>query len=367
MPDRVGLGPRPRSRAWPRSACRPPAASRSSPRSRSTWPTPSATTLDRRRGRPPRARARARSSAASPLIPRVWKGEAAPSWRHSGRTSNTPRVPCGSTRPTPRSCIATLTLGIGANAAIFSVADAVMLRPYPYPDMDRIVMLNETTRAAQPQQMSVAWPTFQDWQAQNQSFEHLGIYRNAVVNLTGGDPAGAAERGRRLVGVVRGDGRAPVAGRVFGRRRRIGRTRRAVALISERLWRGRFNADASAGRPRARPEQRAARRGRHDAAGDALSVAAHRRLAAARTSDSDVADIAGQPSRLVSPSGSLKPGVPSSARSPTWTRSPAASKPPIPDTNKDVAVGDDSVLRADRAEHQADAVRAARAPSASCC
>jgi hypothetical protein len=41
--------------------------------------------------------------------------------------------------------IATLTLGIGANAAIFSVADAVMLRPYPYPDIDRIVMINETT------------------------------------------------------------------------------------------------------------------------------------------------------------------------------------------------------------------------------
>ena len=50
--------------------------------------------------------------------------------------------------------IATLALGIGANAAIFSVADAVMLRPYAYPNMERIVMLNERTRTGQA--MSVA-------------------------------------------------------------------------------------------------------------------------------------------------------------------------------------------------------------------
>ena len=44
-----------------------------------------------------------------------------------------------------------------------------MLRPFPYPDIDRIVMINETTRKGRP--MSVAWPTFQDWAAQQQSFE----------------------------------------------------------------------------------------------------------------------------------------------------------------------------------------------------
>jgi putative ABC transport system permease protein len=136
--------------------------------------------------------------------------------------------------------IATLALGIGANAAIFSVADAVMLRPYPYPDMERLVILNETTRAGQ--QMSVAWPTFQDWQAQNQSFEHLGIYRGATVNLTGTDQAERLNGAIASSGVFGAMGVQPVAGRAFGPAEdQPGAPR--VAIISERLWRSRFGAD----------------------------------------------------------------------------------------------------------------------------
>jgi len=77
----------------------------------------------------------------------------------------------------------TLALGIGATTAIFTLVDAVMLRPYPYADMDRIVMVAETTRAGQ--MLSIAWANFQDWREQNQVFEHFGIYRGTVINLTG--------------------------------------------------------------------------------------------------------------------------------------------------------------------------------------
>jgi hypothetical protein len=77
----------------------------------------------------------------------------------------------------------TLALGIGATTAIFTVVDAVMLRPYPYADMNRIVMLNETTRNGQS--LSIAWQNFQDWHEQNQVFEHLGVYRTYTVNLSG--------------------------------------------------------------------------------------------------------------------------------------------------------------------------------------
>jgi hypothetical protein len=84
----------------------------------------------------------------------------------------------------------TLALGIGATTAIFSVVDAVMLRPFPYADMNRIMILGEITRDGQP--ISVAWANFQDWRDENQVFEHFGVYRAQIANLTGGDSPSAS-------------------------------------------------------------------------------------------------------------------------------------------------------------------------------
>jgi putative ABC transport system permease protein len=135
--------------------------------------------------------------------------------------------------------IVTLALGIGANTAIFSVIDAVMLRPY-YPDMDRIVVLNETTRKGD--QMSIAWPTFQDWQARNQAFDQLGIYRSTTVNLTGGEQAERMNAAIASSGVFAAVGFQPLLGRAFtGDDDAPGAAR--VAILSERLWRRRFGAD----------------------------------------------------------------------------------------------------------------------------
>jgi len=135
--------------------------------------------------------------------------------------------------------VATLALGIGANAAIFSVIDAVMLRPY-YPDMDRLVVLNETTR--QGDQMSIAWPTFQDWLARNQSFEQLGIYRNTTVNLTGTEQAERLSAAVASSGVFGAAGFQPLLGRAFTADDDAPGAAR-VAVLSERLWRRRFGAD----------------------------------------------------------------------------------------------------------------------------
>jgi len=136
----------------------------------------------------------------------------------------------------------TLALGIGATTAIFSVLDGVLLRPLPYPDIDRIVTITE--RSTTGQTISISWPDFVDWREQNQVFEHLGIYRNATVNLTGGDRPerlNAAAASASLFGAV---GIAPLAGRAFTTAE-DGPGADRVVVISERLWRNRFNADAS--------------------------------------------------------------------------------------------------------------------------
>src|SRR5439155_20529182 len=131
--------------------------------------------------------------------------------------------------------------GIGANAAIFTVFDGVMLRPLPYPDIDRLLVFIEQTRSGQP--MSVSWPNFEDYRDQNTGFEHIGVYRGAAVNLTGsGDPE-RLNGSLASSGVFKAMGIAPLAGRTLSAAEDQAGTDR-VAVISERLWRSHFNADA---------------------------------------------------------------------------------------------------------------------------
>src|SRR5689334_22575777 len=83
--------------------------------------------------------------------------------------------------------IIALTLGIGATTAIFSVVNSVLLKPLPYPESEQLVYLWETS--PQIEEMSIAYPNYEDWRAQNEVFEHLGVYRRQSYNLTGkGEP-----------------------------------------------------------------------------------------------------------------------------------------------------------------------------------
>jgi putative ABC transport system permease protein len=150
--------------------------------------------------------------------------------------------------------VLTLALGIGANTAIFSVVNAVLLRPLPYPEPDRIVRLVETTGTENPWM----WiPKFMVWREQSQALQDFAFYESEEripgsplflrlpgINLTGGD------RPERLRGMhVSAD-----YFRLFGAQVEIGRTFTAqedipggprLVVISDGLWRSRFGADRS--------------------------------------------------------------------------------------------------------------------------
>lgn len=136
--------------------------------------------------------------------------------------------------------VITLALGIGANTAIFSVVNAVLLRPLPYPESDRLMFVSE--RDQQMKRLFIAWPNYLDWRAQNGVFESIGVYNRDSYNLTGaGDPQ------RVLAGQVSSDFFAtlkvnPVIGRVFTHEEdQPGSS--PVVVLSNALWQRVFGSD----------------------------------------------------------------------------------------------------------------------------
>ena len=137
--------------------------------------------------------------------------------------------------------IVTLALGIGANTAIFSVVNAVLLRPLPYHDSNRLVMLstNEESNGALG---NTGYATFVDWRERSRSFERMIVIRSWGGVLTGqGEPE--VIRGLRvsadyfkLLGV------SPALGRDF-RAEEDRPDTRFVVVISHALWQRRFNSD----------------------------------------------------------------------------------------------------------------------------
>ena len=85
--------------------------------------------------------------------------------------------------------ILTLALGIGANTAIFSFVNGILLRPLPYPEPERLALVNETAFKRGIEEMGISFPNFLDWRAQNHVFQDIATYQGANFSLTGvGEP-----------------------------------------------------------------------------------------------------------------------------------------------------------------------------------
>src|SRR6185295_16111790 len=83
--------------------------------------------------------------------------------------------------------ILTLALGIGANTAIFTVVNAVLLRPLPFDDPGRLVLLLE--RTSQLPTVTTSWPNYVEWRDQSGSFESIAAMRSITMTMTGpGEP-----------------------------------------------------------------------------------------------------------------------------------------------------------------------------------
>jgi putative ABC transport system permease protein len=135
--------------------------------------------------------------------------------------------------------ILALALGIGANTAIFSVVNAVLLRPLPYPNAERLAIMSEWSQ--QVPNMSVSYPNFIDWREQNRVFEQIAAFRGAGYILTGaGEPERitAQEVSASFFPVL---GTSPAMGRNFAPAEdQPGGNR--TAIISYGLWQRRFGA-----------------------------------------------------------------------------------------------------------------------------
>jgi putative ABC transport system permease protein len=138
--------------------------------------------------------------------------------------------------------VVTLALGIGANTAIFSVVDAVLVRPLPFSEPERLVSVSELTPGAKREEFAVAPATFLDWRAGVRSFSSVAAWQTRWLNLTGsGEPSRlrAAAVSASLFSTL---GVSPALGRGFGpESEQPGND--AVVVLGNGLWRERFGGD----------------------------------------------------------------------------------------------------------------------------
>jgi putative ABC transport system permease protein len=137
--------------------------------------------------------------------------------------------------------VLTLALGIGANTAIFSVVEAVLLRPLPFRDPGRLVAV-KPTEPGRRDNIGVSYPAFLDWRSQSHSFEGLSVFRVDDFTLTGGEPihvTGSVVSANTLSVL----GVAPALGRDFTSEEDKPSNTGLPIILSQSLWQDRFGSD----------------------------------------------------------------------------------------------------------------------------
>src|SRR5271167_3367986 len=136
-----------------------------------------------------------------------------------------------------------LALGIGANTAIFSVVNSVVLRPLPYPGADRLALIWETDLKDGIKREGPSAPNFLDWKEQSQSFEDMALLEVGTGTVTGeGEPEQVAGL-RVTTNFLSMLGGRTILGRGFTAADGAGQARYPVAVLSNGYWKRRFGSD----------------------------------------------------------------------------------------------------------------------------
>ena len=135
----------------------------------------------------------------------------------------------------------TIAVAIGANAAIFSAADALILRPFPLPDINRLAQLWGTIPQQSVDRDGVSAANFMDWKTQANSFERLVAYYWWEVNMTGAEQPERVEGTRVSPDFLETLGIQPFMGRTFLADEKVPDSR--TVILSHRLWSSRFALD----------------------------------------------------------------------------------------------------------------------------
>lgn len=140
--------------------------------------------------------------------------------------------------------IVILSLGIGANTAVFSIFSAVLLRPLPYPGEDRIVAIWEKRLREDSARSHVSAADFLDWRNLSKNLSSISLYESTRQTITSGDQVELAPAARVTAGFFEALGVQPLLGRTF-RVADENRGGQRVAILSHRAWQLRFGGDRS--------------------------------------------------------------------------------------------------------------------------